>query len=235
MQLSERQQRVISYVAAGYSNRDIAKELEVSEQVVKNIIHSLFDRVGVWNRVELANYFANGENTGQACERIEADRLGELHRRKILDTAADRVFDQLASLAANIFQVPIALVTFVDSDRVWFKSNVGITAAEVPREITICNHTIRQSKVLVVNDALKDERFLCSPLITGEPHVRFYAAAPILTEEGYALGVVCIVDREPRTFSPSQLEVLQSLARIALEQLDLRMKLAVVPGTSERA
>lgn len=226
--LSERQMKIASLVAAGYSNRDIAQELGLGEQIVKNVVHSLFDRLGVWNRVELANYFSAAGTTdasGPARQRIERDRVAAVRRLQILDTGTERIFDEVASLAANIFAVPIALVAFADPRRIWFKSCIGLDASEVPREITICHHTIQQSKVFVVNDALTDGRFKCSPLVTADPKVRFYAAAPILTEEGYALGVVCIVDRVPRQLSPSQISILESLARLVVEQLEMRRQL----------
>lgn len=226
--LPDRELKIAALVAQGYSNRDIAKELGLTEQIVKNLVHSLFDRLGVWNRVELANYFSQGssfEAIQSALRRIEQDRVNELRRQKILDTSAEQMFDELASLAANIFAVPIALVAFADSHRIWFKSCVGLNASEVPREITLCHHTIRQSKVFVVSDALEDSRFMCSPLVTTDPKVRFYAAAPILTEDGYALGVVCIVDRVPRQLTEVQLATLQSLARLASNQLEMRRQL----------
>lgn len=153
------------------------------------------------------------------------DRVSTLRKLKILDTSAERMFDELALLAARIFEVPIALVAFADPERIWFKSCTGLTASEVPREITLYHHTIQQSKVFVVSDALEDSRFMCSPLVTDEPKVRFYAAAPILTDEGYALGVVCIVDRVPRRLNESQIAVLESLARLAIEQLEMRRQL----------
>jgi len=226
--LSDRQSKIAFLVAEGYSNRDIAKELNLSEQIVKNVVHSLFDRLGVWNRVELANYFSEESSSGAteaARRRIERDRVAEVRRLKILDTSAERIFDELASLAARIFAVPIALVGFADPQRIWFKSCIGLSASEAPREITLCHHTIQQSKVFVVSDALEDARFMCSPLVTTDPKVRFYAAAPILTDDGYALGVVCIVDRVPRRLDDFQLAILQSLARLALEHLDMRRQL----------
>lgn len=233
--LSDRQLKIAALVAEGYSNRDIAKELKLTEQIVKNVVHSLFDRLGVWNRVELANYFSEGSSSGAieaARGRLERDRLTEVRRLEILDTSAERIFDELASLAATIFEVPIALVGFADSARIWFKSCIGLSASEAPREITLCHHTIRQFKVFVVTDALEDARFMCSPLVTTDPKVRFYAAAPILTDDGYALGVVCIVDRVPRRLNEFQLAILQSLARLAVEQLEMRRLLIETKDSS---
>lgn len=226
--LSPRHKRVAELAALGYPNREIALELKVSEQVVKNLIHSLFDKLGVWNRVELANRLMGDARSTtereQAFKRIEEQRQAELRRRRILDTSSERVFDELASLAANVFKTPIALVAFMDTGRLWLKSTVGLTAAEVPRELTICNQTIRQSQVFVVRDTRDESCYIGNPLIE-EVGVRFYAAAPILTEDGYALGVVCIVDRVPREFSATDAAILQSLAKLAMEQVEMRGRL----------
>lgn len=224
MQLSERQLQIAELAAQGCSNREIAWELKVSEQVVKNILHSVFDRLGIWNRVELANRFLQGESLADSQRRIEAERIAELHRQQILDTNAEEVFDELAKLAVTIFDVPVALITLVDSNRVWFKSNIGLNVSEVPRELSLCHHTIQQSQLFAICYAPEDPRYECNPLLK-EYGVRFYAAAPILTEDGYALGVVCIVDRVPRNFEAAQLAVLTSLARLALQQIRLRREL----------
>ena len=236
-QLSARQFEVARLAACGYSNREIASELTITEQIVKNVLHSVFDKLGLWNRVELANRFLNEEPETileQSRRRMEAGRLEQVCKRKILDTKAEQVFDELAQVAVRVFDVPVAMVALIDSKRVWFKSNIGLEVSEVPRELTICHHTIQQSQVLALADAPQDSRFVCNPLIQ-EFGVRFYAAAPILTDDGYALDVVCIVDRVPRQFSASQLSILTSLARIALEQIDLRSKLLEMkPARSEQ-
>jgi GAF domain-containing protein/DNA-binding CsgD family transcriptional regulator len=226
-QLSERQLQVAERVANGYSNREIASELKLTEQIVKNVIHSVFDRLGVWNRVELASRFLTDRPRAvidQIQSRIEAERLVELRRRQILDTKAEQVFDELTTLAVKIFDVPIALVAFMDSNRLWFKSNIGLDVSQVPRELTICHHTIQQSEVLALCNAPQDARFVCNPLVQ-EVGVQFYAAAPILTDDGYPLGVVCVVDRVPRQFSTAHLSTLTSLARLALRQTELRLEL----------
>lgn len=237
--LSDREMRVASLVAAGYPNCDIARETGFSVQVVKNVLHSLFDKLGLWNRVELANYFANGSSREQvecAQARIEAQRVAELRRMEILDTGSEQIFDELTALAVSVFNVPIALVVLVDSARAWFKSRIGMEAAEVERETSICHHTIQQSKVLVVNDAPRDPRFRCSPLIIEEPKVRFYAAAPIITDDGYALGVICVVGTVPREVTEQERTVLQSLAALARTHLELRKQLLeVMTATSEAA
>lgn len=223
--LSDRQLQVAQLAASGLSNREIASDMQLTEQIVKNTLHSVFDKLGIWNRVELANYFLREEGPSReiSLRRIEAERLSVLEGCQILDSKAEGMFDELANIAATVFDVPIALVAFADPNRIWFKSNVGLKVSEVPREVTICHHTIQQSTVLVVSDALKDSRFVCNPLVKAVG-LRFYAAAPIL-KDGYALGVVCIVDRKPREFSKSQLTILQSLATLAAELIDLRQKL----------
>jgi len=226
-QLSTRQVEVAELAAQGYSNREIASELKMTEQIVKNVLHTVFDKIGVWNRVELANRLLKDESPAVLAEsqrRIEAERLAEVQRRQILDSKAEQVFDEITRIAVATFDVPIALVALIDSGRVWFKSNIGLEVSEVPRELTICHHTIQQSEILALANAPLDSRFICNPLVQ-EFGVRFYAAAPILTEDGYALGVVCIVDRVPREFSASQLSVLTALARIALQQIELRCEL----------
>lgn len=225
LRLSGRQLQVAQLAATGLSNREIASDLQVTEQIVKNALHSAFNKLGVWNRVELANLFVREEGPTRelSLRKIEVERLSVLEECRILDSKAEEMFNELASIAAAVFKVPIALVAFADPNRIWFKSNVGLNANEVPREVTICKHTIQQSRVLVVPDTFKDPRFACNAFLK-KVGVRFYAAAPIL-KDGYALGVVCIVDREPREFSPSQLAILQSLAKLATEMVDLRKRL----------
>ena len=120
----------------------------------------------------------------------EAERLVDLHRCGILDTAAEAEFDDLTELAAHICEVPIALISLVDVERVWFKSAVGLDVPESARATSFFNHAIHCKEVVEVGDALKDERFFDSPLVTAAPNIRFYAGAPLMTDRGFAIGAL---------------------------------------------
>jgi PAS domain S-box-containing protein len=152
----------------------------------------------------------------------ETARLENLRQYAILDTLPEQEFDDLTRLAALICGTPIALVSLVDADRQWFKSKVGIDEPETPRDIAFCAHAILQPDIFVVPDALADERFRTNPLVTGEPKVRFYAGAPLVTKQGHALGTLCVVDRVPRDLSPEQREALRALSRLVVAQIELR-------------
>jgi PAS domain S-box-containing protein len=152
----------------------------------------------------------------------EAVRLEALRRYAILDTLPEQEFDDLTRLAALICGTPIALVSFVDEERQWFKSKVGIKASETPRDISFCAHAILKPHLLLIPDASADERFRLNPLVTGEPKIRFYAGAPLVTQDGHALGTICVLDQVPRQLSQAQCDALKALARLAVAELELR-------------
>ncbi len=151
----------------------------------------------------------------------ETLRLAKLQGYNILDTLPDPAYDDIATLAAHICRTPTALVSLIDGDRQWFKARLGLDVSETPREIAFCDWTIRQPDVLVVEDAYRDARFAQNPLVAGEPRIRFYAGAPLLTSDGYALGSLCVIDYQPRQLTANQIQSLQVLSRQVVAQMEL--------------
>lgn len=156
----------------------------------------------------------------------EPARLAALRRYDILDTEPEEAFDDLTLLAAHVCGTPMAYVSLIDRDRQWFKSARGLDGMrETERSAAFCDHTIRQTSILEVPDTREDERFRHNPFVTGQPHIRFYAGAPLVTPDGHALGTLCVVDIEPRRLSPAQIQALDALRHQAQAQLELRLKL----------
>ncbi len=149
----------------------------------------------------------------------EFTRLRTLRALNVLDSEPEERFDRLTRLAKRMFNVPIALVSLVDENRQWFKSCVGLPVRQTPRDISFCGHAILGDEVFVIENALEDERFADNPLVTGEPHIRFYAGCPLTAPNGTKLGTLCIIDREPRTLDADDLSTLSDLARMAEDEL----------------
>ena len=142
----------------------------------------------------------------------EVERLNALRRAQILDSAPEQAFDEITERAAEICGTPIALISLVDEKRQWFKSRQGTELTETPRDMAFCSHTIRQDELMIVPDALADERFRDNPLVTGEPYLRFYAGVPLVMGDGNPLGTLCVVDHQPRELTEEQKSNLLSLA-----------------------
>src|SRR5829696_2057035 len=143
----------------------------------------------------------------------EAERLSALDSYQVLDTPPEPAFDDIARIAAHVCAAPIAVVNFIDEQRQWFKAEIGLGVRETPLDVSICAHAILQPGLFVVPDTTRDSRFNCNPLVTGEPHLRFYAGALLQTPEGLPLGTVCVLDYQPRTLTDEQAFTLQALAR----------------------
>ena len=151
----------------------------------------------------------------------EADRIAALYELRILDTPPEDRFDRITQLASKLFNVPIAYLALVDSDRQWLKSRCGINLEETTREVSFCGHTILGDGVMVVTDALEDDRFHDNPMVTDQPKIRFYAGMPLQSADGQKIGTLCLADREPREFSHSQHDLLRDLSCMAEDQLNL--------------
>lgn len=152
----------------------------------------------------------------------EAQRLISLQKFDILDSAREQEFDDMVEVAGLICGTPIALISLVDRDRQWFKAKLGIDASETARELAFCAHAINGSEVFKVENAVEDDRFRDNPLVTGGPNIRFYAGAPLLTQDDHALGTLCVIDSKPHALSHEQITALQKLARQVVRQIELR-------------
>src|SRR5262249_1934421 len=158
--------------------------------------------------------------------RNEADRLRTVQLYRILDSGAEKAFDDLTRLAAAVCETPISLITLIDSDRHWFKSKVGMDINETTRDVSFCAHALVDNRMLVVENATKDPRFADNPYVSTASPVRFYAGAPLVMADGNSLGTLCVVDRVPRQLSAHQLEALGILRQAVVAQLELQRALA---------
>lgn len=155
----------------------------------------------------------------------EAQRLDRLHRYQILDTPPEKAFDRITRIVAETIGVPIALVSLIDHDRQWFKSKYGLDASETPRDLAFCAHAILNNEVFVVRDAFEDERFHDNPLVTEAPNVRFYAGAPLITSDGLKIGTLCAIDHVPHDLKHEHSQLLEDLASLVIDELELRTAL----------
>lgn len=154
----------------------------------------------------------------------EAKRMANLYQFGILDSRFEDRFDRLTRIASAIFGTPIALISLVDKDRQWFKSATGLDVRQIARDISFCTHAIQSPEVFMVNDAHEDSRFKSNPLVTGDPHVRFYAGAPLISQKGYALGTFCVIDKAPRDdFSADQQQLLKDLAATVVDFFEMQL------------
>lgn len=153
----------------------------------------------------------------------EHERLEKLRSYHVLDSLPEESYDRVVRLAGRLLDVPYASVALVEGDRLWFKSHIGFPDSEMDREYAFCNHAICQDDVFVIEDASQDPRFADNPYVTGLPHLRFYAGAPLRTDEGLNLGTLAVVDTRPRTVTDSEKRLLEDLAAIVMEALDMRL------------
>lgn len=163
-----------------------------------------------------------------ALPKFEELRLADLHLYNILDTPAEKEFDELRELAAQICGCPVSMISIIDRDRQWYKSKQGFDVAETGRDVAFCAHTILEDQLLVVEDMTKDVRFSNNPFVTGEQHVRFYAGAPIISPTGQNLGTICVIDQQPRTLTDAQKRALEILSNQVTKLLELRLKSQVI-------
>jgi signal transduction histidine kinase len=153
----------------------------------------------------------------------EVERLKALREYAILDTLPEQEFEDITKIASEICQTPIALITLIDADRQWFKSHFGIDGSETPRDEAFCAHAINEPYTLLnVKDARKDSRFAQNPNVTGDPHVVFYAGMPLVNPDGYSLGTICVIDKEPRELSEKQIHSLKALSNQVVKLMELR-------------
>lgn len=153
----------------------------------------------------------------------EAERLAALVNYGILDSEFEETFDRVTRIAANVFDTPIALISLLDGTRQWFKSATGLAVRETPREISFCTHAILGTEVFTVPNALADPRFSNNPLVTDAPSIRFYAGAPLINPDGFALGTMCVIDRNARAgLDDAQKQILSDLAGIVIDLMELR-------------
>jgi signal transduction histidine kinase len=164
----------------------------------------------------------------------ETDRIAALYELNVLDTPPEQDFDDIVALASSVCGVPMSLVSLIDTDRQWFKAKVGTDLTETHRDLSFCAHAILGRDLLVVPDARMDARFADNPSVATDGGIRFYAGAPLVTSDGFAVGALCVVDAEPRKLDLDQLQALRALARQVTAQLELRRYATALANTTAR-
>jgi signal transduction histidine kinase len=164
----------------------------------------------------------------------EADRLAALYELHVLDSAPETDFDDIVKIASTVCGVPMSMVSLIDIDRQWFKAKIGTELTESPRDLSFCGHAILGRDVLVVPDALTDPRFAHNPTVGKVDGLRFYAGAPLITSDGFALGTLCVLDSQPRSLGAEQVQALRALARQVTSQLEMRRYASALANTTAR-
>ncbi|MFW5705433.1 MAG: ATP-binding protein [Bacteroidota bacterium] len=165
----------------------------------------------------------------------EQERLNALKQYSILDTLPEAEYDDITILASHVCQTPISLISLVDEKRQWFKSKQGLSASSTPRDVSFCAHAIlNQDQILVVPDSRNDKRFHDNPLVTGDPHVVFYAGIPLVNPDGHSLGTLCVIDSKPRQLSDDQISALKALSRQLMKLFELRKSFQQVKTLNTR-
>ncbi len=154
----------------------------------------------------------------------EIRRIENLLKYEILDTPTDGCYDEITSLATKIFDVPIAIITLVDTDRIWFKSSYGLDVEQIPRTPGLCSSAIMSDDIYIVENARVDPRTLVNPLVTGLMGLQFYVAAPLRSLDGYNLGTFCIIDKNPRSITVKESAMLRQLSRIVMDLFEVKLK-----------
>jgi GAF domain-containing protein len=173
-----------------------------------------------------------GAGSSGSSPHSENERLSDLYAHGILDGPSNAQLDRIVSLAAEILGTPIALISLVDRDRQWFLSRQGLEARETPRDVAFCHHAIRSDQVFVVADALQDSRFHDNPLVQGDPKIRFYAGAPLISDAGQRLGTLCVIDRQPHLLTPYQEELLAQFSAMAMHEINHLRQARLCPLTA---
>ncbi len=218
-ELTAREREIARLVADGLTNAATAKRLHLSHWTVATHVAHILAKLGFRTRTQIAAWYLG--RVGEELEEVE--RLEALRYYQVLDSEPEPAFDRISALAAKLLQTPIALISFVDERRQWFKSAHGIAVRETPRAGGFCAAAITCETPTMVPDASLDEQFAQHAMVVGPPGIRLYAGAPLTTADGHNLGTVCVMDTRPRTLSAEELTVLADLAGLVMDQLERRM------------